>query len=476
MLDRLSHPLNLRLSVTATSRVRPAVRRNLRAIFAEGAAYSVMVGIGETYIPAFALALGMGEVASGLVATLPLLAGGIIQLAAPAGVRRVGSPRTWSLLGASVQAAAFVPLAIGAWTGGLAGALVFASATLYWGAGMAIGPAWNVWVERLVPPFLRTRYFARRSSAAQLGVLGGLLLGGLTLQVAADRGSPLVGFGVLFTIAALSRFYSIRYFVIQSDVKPGSFAVRGFPALDFLRRWPRGAGADLLTYMLVLTSTVMIAGPFFSAYMLRQLALPYWTYMAIVGTSLAAKVVALPLLGRLARRWGLVALLRVAWLGITPMAALWLVSERVEYLIAMQVVSGVAWAAHEYATFLLLFDTIRAERRTTVLTAYNLGNAIATVAGSILGGWLFDACDGGMVGYRALFAASSIARAGCLVLLVRVQADRVIPSFRPAFRLIAANPVMGAVLRPILATVRPLRSRRQEPRASTNGSPEARDP
>jgi MFS family permease len=280
---------------------------------------------------------------------------------------------------------------------------------------------------------------------------------------------PLAGFGVLFAVAAVSRFYSIRYFVIQSDVKPGSFAVRGLPAVDFLRRRPRGAGAHLLVYMLVLTSTVMIAGPFFSAYMLRQLELPYWTYMTIVGTSLAAKVVALPLLGRLARRWGLVALLRIAWVGITPMAALWLVSERVEYLIALQVVSGVAWAAHEYATFLLLFDTIRAERRTTVLTAYNLGNALATVGGSVAGGALFDACGGGLVGYRALFAASSLSRAACLVLLVRVQAAG-LPSFRPAFRLIAANPVMGAVLRPILATVRPRRLPAEPTSPATSGA------
>ncbi|MFN8178819.1 MAG: hypothetical protein U0167_12895 [bacterium] len=434
--------------------VQPALRRNLRAIFAEGAAYSVMVGVGETYIPAFVLALGMGEVASGLISTIPLLAGGLIQLAAPSGVRRVGSPRTWSLMGAGAQAAGFVPLAVGAWIGGMPGALVFASATLYWGAGMAIGPAWNVWVERLVPPFLRARYFARRSSVAQLCVLIGLLVGGLTLQFTAAHGKALVGFGILFTLAAAARFYSIRYFVIQTDVKPGTFAVRGFPALTLLRKMPSGAGPRLLGYMLALTATVMIAGPFFSAYMLRQLALPYWTYMAIVGTSIAAKVVALPFLGAFARRFGLGKLLRLAWVGIMPMAALWLVSDRVEYLIALQIFSGVAWAAHEYATFLLLFDTIRAEHRTSVLTAYNLGNAVATVAGSLVGGWLFERVGSGIAGYRTLFAASSLLRLACVVLMLQVETGAV-PSMRPAFRLIAANPVMGAVLRPILATVRP---------------------
>ena len=418
-----------------------------------------MVGVGETYIPAFALALGMGEVASGLVTTVPLLAGGLLQMAAPAGVRRVGSPRKWALLGASIQALSFLPLALGGWLGTIPGFLVFLAATLYWGAGMAIGPAWNVWVERLVPPLLRVRYFARRSSAAQLGVLGGLLAGGLILQSASATGRVLAGFGLVFTIAAVARFYSIRFFLQQSDVRPGSFAVAGVPALAMIRRPPRGAGAKLLTYMLVLMSTVMVAGPFFSAYMLRQLHLSYWTYMAICGTSMAAKVLVLPFMGNLSRRWGLLGLLRLSWLGIAPMAALWLVSERVDVLIALQVVSGLAWAAHEYATFLLLFDTIRAEQRTTVLTAFNLGNALAQVTGSLVGGWAFDHLGGGLGGYRGLFALSSLLRGACFLLLLRVEDGRV-PSVKPAFRLIAVRPALGAVLRPVLATIRPARRRR----------------
>ncbi|HQU47337.1 MAG TPA: hypothetical protein PK867_31330 [Pirellulales bacterium] len=42
-----------------------ASRHDLRAMLGDGAAFSVMVGIGETYLPAFALAAGLGEVAAG---------------------------------------------------------------------------------------------------------------------------------------------------------------------------------------------------------------------------------------------------------------------------------------------------------------------------------------------------------------------------------------------------------------------------
>ena len=54
-------------------------RSNLRAITRDGVAFSVMVGTGERYLQAFAVALGHGDLASGLVATLPMLAGATMK-------------------------------------------------------------------------------------------------------------------------------------------------------------------------------------------------------------------------------------------------------------------------------------------------------------------------------------------------------------------------------------------------------------
>src|SRR6185436_5732729 len=89
---------------------RSPLRRDLCRVYAEGVAWSVMVGIGETYFPAFALALGMGEVGSGLIATLPLLAGGVLQLVTPYGVDRLRSRRTWASACAYTQTLTFLPL------------------------------------------------------------------------------------------------------------------------------------------------------------------------------------------------------------------------------------------------------------------------------------------------------------------------------------------------------------------------------
>ena len=56
------------------------MRKDLSAMCADGAAWGIMVGIGEAYLPAFVLALSGSELACGLVATVPMLAGAVLQL------------------------------------------------------------------------------------------------------------------------------------------------------------------------------------------------------------------------------------------------------------------------------------------------------------------------------------------------------------------------------------------------------------
>src|SRR5262249_14687177 len=131
------------------------LRSDLRLILGEGAASSMMVGAGESYLAAFALALGLGQVPAGLISTVPLLIGAVVQLISAPAVRYLGSHRRWVVGCATLQAASFVPLCLAALSGSASVTAVFAAAALYWGAGLATNGAWNTWVETLVPTRIR---------------------------------------------------------------------------------------------------------------------------------------------------------------------------------------------------------------------------------------------------------------------------------------------------------------------------------
>ena len=391
-------------------------------------AFSVMVGCGETYFAAFALALGFGPVASGMVATLPVLVGAVIQLAAPLAVERVGSNRRWVIACTIVQALCFVPLVWWAIRGHAELWELFAAAAAYWSAGMASAPAWTAWMATLVPDQIRTPYFANRNRLGQFSVFLGFVVSGLLLQWGEQREALLPAFAGVFVVAGLSRLVSTLCLWACREPRPpgrdGGEAVR-LPLtkriIAAMVRMSRRPSGSLVTYLCCFVFGAQFAAPYFTPFMLRELGFSYHAFMLVFGTSFLAKALLLPAIGRLASRIGSLRLLWLASLAIVPLALLWLPSGHVAYLAGVQVVAGACWAAYELAVMLLFFEAVNARERSGVVTVYNLGIAVATVAGAACGGLLLRALGETWEAYVTVFVVSCIARLAAIPILYRVR-------------------------------------------------------
>lgn len=408
-----------------------------------------MVGLGETYIPAFALAMGMGEVAAGWIVTFPLLAGAVIQLASPIVVTRLRSLRGFVVLCAVLQAlsmAAFVVIAI---AGAAPAAVLYLVATAYWATALATGPAWNTWVGTLVPSRVRAKFFGRRSRVAQFAVLVGLVGGGLALQAGGDLVST---FAILFAIAAVARLISAGFLASQSEPQPVPERHRSVPIGAWITRSRRSNDGRLLLYLLAVQVAVQVAGPFFTPYMLRELSFSYVDYLTVIGTSFLAKMLVLPFVGSLAHRFGALPLLRAAGIGIIPMSSLWILSDSLGFLLIVQIVSGAIWAAYELTTFLLLFEHIEQSERTSVLTTFNLANAAAIVVGALVGGAVLGGLGTGPTAYFTIFALSGGLRLMTVPLLFRIGRIPV-HEFEMAVRPMAVRPNTGSMDAPIISSL-----------------------
>ncbi len=395
-------------------------RRDLNAIFWEGAAYHVMVGAGESYLGAFCLAIGAGELAAGLVATVPLVVGATAQLTTPWALAHGVSHRQWAIGSVVVQALSLVWLAWGAWRGQLSTPALFAGVACYFGAGLAVAPAWNTWCGRLVPVRYRARFFARRTRVGQACLLAAFLLAGTTLQLTARSPWVLTAFAILFLSAALARMTSAMLLASHQELPPGCVCDDPVTLRDFWNRATHGGSGRLLVYLLLVQGVVQISGPFFTPYMLKQLRLPYLEFALLTACAYLAKVAALPSWGRVAQRWGAERLLLIGGVAVTPVAALWLVSRSLPYLMCVQVLSGVAWAAYELAIFLLFFESVSQRQRTGLMTAYNFFHAWATLLGSLTGAALLTTLGRSPQSYKVLFATSSLGRALTLFLLLNL--------------------------------------------------------
>ncbi len=141
-----------------------------------------MVGTGETYFAAFALALGSSESASGLIAAVPPLIGATLQLFAPALAARSKSPSRWIRGCAILQVASFIPMIVGALIGALPIWILFVVAGIYWTSVLGAAGVWNTWIGLTLPPKIRPKYFGIRSRLCQGAIVVGLIVAGFILQ------------------------------------------------------------------------------------------------------------------------------------------------------------------------------------------------------------------------------------------------------------------------------------------------------
>jgi MFS family permease len=387
---------------------------DLRAIVADGVAFSVMVGLGETYIPAFVLAAGLGEVAAGLLASLPPLAGAVFQLVTPFAVRHLHSYKRWVVACAALQALALAPLAFGGARGHIELAWVAFATIAYWSFGMATSPAWSAWVTTLVRANAHARFFARRARYCHAALFLAMLAGGLALQWGDEHGSELALFAVLFAGALLARLVSAGFLARYSETAGLADEHRALAASG-IREAIRSAGSGrVLAYLLSMSAAVNIAAPYFTPYMFGPLSLSYTRYMTLTATALVARIAILPFFGALAERRGTRVLLVWGAFGIVPLPVLWLVSDHFGYLVALQGFAGTAWAALEFATMLSFFEGIPDRDRARVLSAFNLANAIAVAIGALIGSQIFSSMDRTPEAYAMLFAFSVAGRLAAL--------------------------------------------------------------
>jgi MFS family permease len=175
----------------------------------------------------------------------------------------------------------------------------------------------------------------------------------------------------------------------------------------------------------------------------------YGEVLALTGAAFIARAATHTAWGAFAHRFGAGRLLVIGGLGIIPHAALLLVSPSFVYLLVAQLAAGAMWSAYELAILLLMFEHIREEERTSLWSIYNVMNAGAMVAGSLVGGAILDRFPG-WHGYQYVFILSTLCRLSTTLFLKRAHDLPHAPA-APAMETETVRPGAGAIDRPVMA-------------------------
>ncbi len=423
-------------------------RKNIQLSFLDACSFSLMVGIGETFIPAFVIAMGLGSVKAGLVSSIPLLAGGLMQLLSPRCLRWSGSYKKWILICSFAQIICFLSLSVFAFQQKIHSYyFIFGIAMIYWASGLAAGPVWNNWIERIVERTQLKIFLAKRQRLMQVLSMMGFLIGGFLLEWGRAVHKEVLLFGFLFVIAAMSRAVSSFAMSLQDNVSLDRSYVLRNKFHKTVKKYFSSSQCRFLIFLLTMYVFVYISSPFFNPYMLIKLKLSYVDYMLLIASAFCAKGLSYLLAHQYVLRGNPLRILLFSGAGIAILPILWIFSHDIWYLMICQILSGFVWAIFEYTVIVLIFDHLKSEERIEIMTFHNFAQTFAIVIGSLIGAEILSRL-GDESGYEAVFILSTVLRFSALLVLINTKPIRVkFKSF--TLRVIGIRPDRGGMEQPV---------------------------
>ncbi|MEZ4225121.1 MAG: MFS transporter [Polyangiaceae bacterium] len=363
---------------------------SLRHSVRDGAAHAVMLGAGEAYLIPFAVMVGVQHFWIGILASAPLLLGGIAQIFTAGLLDRAKSRRSLAVVPAALQGVAYLPLAALALASPEQATLpLLALAALYHTAAGVVVPAWNSWIAELVPPQRRGEFFGRRNRVRTAVEFGSVFLAGGGLALARHLGAEGSGFAIVFVVAALARLLSARE--IHSMHEPPYHP----PATDqtftfraFLWRSPRGNFGRFTLYVAVFLGATHVASPFFTPFMLEDLGFGYVEFTLCSAAFIAAQAAMMQSWGRVGDRFGNRRILALTGLTLPVVPMLWLFASNVWFVIALQVIAGLLWSGFHLSVANFLFDAVTPQKRARCVAYYNATTSAGLFLGASCGGLL----------------------------------------------------------------------------------------
>ncbi len=369
--------------------------RSRRYGIREGAFQAIMLGGGESYLSAFALLLHASAFQIGLLSALPQLIGTGSQLLSVKALSWVRHRKSLILTGAAGQAFVWVPLLAlplifpeqGPW-------LLIACAVAYVAMGHFAIPAWNSLITDLVDPDRRGAYFGHRARVMAVSSFTALCGAGLILHSAEAWERPWMGFAVIFLAASAARGVSTAYLARIDESSVPVTREDEFRLLAFLRRERGSNFRRFLLFSGLMHGCVLIAGPYFVIYMLRDLRFSYLDYSLWLAAGVIGQFLTLKPWGRLGDRYGNKKVLVATGLLVPFLPMLYVFSANLYFLLVVNFLGGVIWAGLALGLQNYVFDAVRQEDRAKGVAIGNTVNAAGWFVGAMIGSFLAGVLPG----------------------------------------------------------------------------------
>ena len=398
MLDRRMDQLSdiaIEAAPTGTSDQR-LLRLILYDALASEAMGTLTTGV---FLVGFAVALGAGNFAIGILAAVPFCVQ-LLQIPGVLLVEHLRARRAVSVWSAAFGRTFLLGAALAPLLGpSLSVVALIVSLAIYQAMAAIAGCAWNSWMRDLVPSSQYGRFFSRRTMATNalsitLALLGGALVDTWKRYV---PNHDVFGYSILFAIAAIIGFVGVYLLHITPDPPMAPAEKMTNPFAVLLTPLREANFRRLIIFLSSWNFAANLAAPFFTVYMLKSLGYSMTTVLALTIGSQLANLAALGLWGPLSDRFSNKAVLEIA----APLFLLctfawtftglpWVQPMVLYLLIVIHVLMGIATAGVGLASGNIAMKLSPVGQATAYLAANSVISASFAAAAPILGGLFAD--------------------------------------------------------------------------------------
>ncbi len=360
-------------------------KRSLKVSVIEGSFASVMGAAFDQFLIPFAVAINATVGQIGFMRAAPQFGSSVVQFFAPGMADRLGEKKKLVVAFVFLQAlclAFFVGIAL--WLRNPYAVVIGAFFLSVFGS--FVSPLWSGWMGDLTDEKTRGSYFSHRNKVAGIVSFIAILAFGLFLDRITKAGNLFFGFTILFAIAALAKLAS-TYLLSQMHEPPhpklreSGFFFRRFMGSIFSTNFGR-----FVLFMTLMAFAMNFVSAFFSVYMLQELHFNYFQYTIVALAGTIVSFLFVTYWGSKADSHGNRLIFTITSLVLPLMPLLWLLSGNFYFVAIIQAFGSFVWIGFSISAGNFIYDAVEPEKRTRVISYYNILSGLAIVAGTALGG------------------------------------------------------------------------------------------
>jgi MFS family permease len=382
-------------------------RKAMSVSVKDGIFASIFTGFTKSFISPLAIAMKASNTMVAAFSSVPDLISNIVQLLTISAVKKLHSRKQIIFYCALLQALVWLPIILVPLIAKNSVLLLLILVSITTTLSQFMQPLWNSLMGDIVPKNERGSFFGSRNVIVGIFTFASTFAAGLVLNHYSGF-HPLYGFAIIFFIGLTARSVSIYFKSKLPDMPIAEQHSEEFSLWQFIKKMEKTNYGLFVTYVCLMKFAVYIAAPFFAVYMLKDLHFSYLQFTIITSASLVANFLFMALWGNLIDRKGSRRVLYITGLLVPIVPVLWAFVAMgfsggllFALILAVEIISGIAWAGFDLGQANFIFDAVRPENRIRCIAYFNFLMGVSIFAGTSVGSLL-------VYHYQNAFSFSSI--------------------------------------------------------------------